>query len=401
MFIHYGLYSQLGRGEWIQFQERIPRDEYAKLAEEFAPAENCVDLWLDLAVEAGMNYAVFTTKHHDGFCFFDTQTTGFKLPAFQGGRDLVAEFVEGCRKRGLKVGLYLSNLDWRYPGYFDLQRYPESADACGQALHDQTRELLTRYGRIDLLWYDGEWVDMGGKNDVEDRPAFWRSQELLEMIYELQPHILVNNRLGIDADLDTPEQHVTASTPGRGWESCMTIGDPEAWGWSRFAPNRKAVPDLLKNLVVAAGGEGNYLLNIGPRPDGTVDASDAEPLRSIGRWLETHGEAIYGSERFFPDYTRHWQGGYTRKGNMVYITLFRYSTEVPVPLLRPLPVRAKLIGSDVELSVREGFNQGFVIEGLPEEPPTWPYPVLKLEFAEPPQRVEEEDRAAWIENKVT
>jgi alpha-L-fucosidase len=219
------------------------------------------------------------------------------------------------------------------------------------------------------------------------------------MIYELQPHILVNNRLGIDADLDTPEQHVTASKPGRGWESCMTIGDCEAWGWSSHAFNRKTVPELLKCLIVAAGGEGNFLLNIGPKPDGSVDAQDAEPLREMGRWLRVNGEAICGSKRFFHDYTRHWQGGYTRKGNTVYISLFRYSSEVPVPLLRPLPVKAELLGSEAELRVREGFNQGFVIEGLPTDPPGM-YPVIKLEFAEAPRRVEEPDHAAWIENGV-
>ncbi len=400
MFIHYGLYSMLGRGEWVQWQERIPRDEYAKLAQDFAPLENCVDLWLDLAVEAGMKYAALTTKHHDGFCLFHTQTTEFSLPAMHSGRDLVEEFVEGCRKRDLKVGLYLSNLDWRYPGYFDPLRYPESADAVVEALHVQTRELLSHYGQIDLLWYDGDWVDMGGKNDVEDRPGFWRSRELLDQIYDLQPHILVNNRLGIDADLDTPEQHVSASKPGRGWESCMTIGDPEAWGWSPGATNRKQVPELLKNLIVAAGGEGNYLLNIGPAPDGRVGESDAAPLREMGHWLRDHGEAIYGSQRFFPDYTRHWQGGYTRKGNTVYISLFRYSQEVPVPLLNPMPKRATLLSDGRELKLRPGFNQGFVIEGLPEKQPAWPYPVIKLEFAEAPRRVEEEDHAAWMYNGV-
>jgi alpha-L-fucosidase len=400
MFIHYGLYTLMGRGEWIQWQERIPRDVYRQLANDFKPKPGCVDEWLDLAVEAGMKYAALTTKHHEGFCLFDTATTDFKLPAYLDGRDLVAEFVEGCRKRGLKVGLYLSNFDWNNPGYAEPERYPEDYERCVRDLHEQTRELLTNYGQVDLLWYDDPCIGVADGVKQRSRAEYWRGEELLAMIYELQPQILVNDRLGIPADLDTPEQHVTASAPGRGWESCMTIADPESWGWSKHAPNRKTTPELLKNLIIAASGEGNYLLNIGPMPDGSVEPKDAQPLREIGEWLKLHGEAVYGSQRYFPDYTRHWQGAYTRKGNVVYITLFRYSTEVPVPLLRPLPVRATLLSDGSELSIREGHNCGFVIEGLPEKPPVPVQAVIKLEFAEALKRVEESNTADWISGKV-
>jgi alpha-L-fucosidase len=313
---------------------------------------------------------------------------------------LVREFVEGCRQRGLKVGLYLSNFDWNNRGYAEPERYPEDYARCVRDLHEQTRELLSHYGQIDLLWYDDPCIGVADGVNQRSRSEFWKADELLAMIYELQPQILVNDRLGIKADLDTPEQHVTASEPGRGWESCMTIADPESWGWSKHAPNRKTTPELLKNLIMAASGEGNYLLNIGPMPDGSVDPRDADALSAIGDWLKVHGEAVYGSQRYFPDYTRHWQGAYTRKANTVYITLFRYSTEVPVPLLRPLPVRATLLSDGRELTVREGHNQGFVIEGLPEDPPVPVQPVIKLEFAEAPYRIQESDAAAWVENLV-
>jgi alpha-L-fucosidase len=400
MFIHYGLYSLMGRGEWIQWQERIPRDVYRELADDFHPKPGCVDEWLDLAVAAGMKYAAMTTKHHEGFCLFDTATTDFKLPAFHAGRDLVGEFVKGCRKRGLKVGLYLSNFDWNNPGYAEPERYPQDYRRCVSDLHEQTRELLTNYGRIDLLWYDDPCIGVADGVNQRSRADYWRGGELLAMIYELQPQILVNDRLGVPADLDTPEQHVTASAPGRGWESCMTIADPESWGWSRHAPNRKTVPELLKNLSLAASGEGNYLLNIGPMPDGSVDPLDAEPLRAIGEWLKVHGEAIYGSQRYFPDYTRHWQGVYTRKGKTVYIILFRYSSEVPVPLLEPFPVKATLLSDGSGLSIHPGYNRGFVVKGLPDEPPVPVQPVIKLEFDETPRRVMESDHAAWIEGNV-
>lgn len=397
MFIHYGLYTLLGRGEWVQYQERLPRDVYRNLAPTFRPDADCVSYWLDLAVAAGMRYAVLTTKHHDGFCLFETDTTSFKFPAFAGGRDLVAEFVAGCRERDLKVGLYLSNFDWNEPGYFEPDLYPESKERLVRTLHAQTEELLTRYGRIDLLWYDGAWVSLGERK--ADIPAFWESEALLKCIYKLQPHILVNNRLGIAADLDTPEQHVTASIPGRGWESCMTIGDAEAWGWTRYPCNRKTVSQLLQSLALAASGEGNFLLNIGPRPDGRVDREDEERLRFLGDWMRLHGEAVYGSTRFFPEYTRHWQGAYTRKGRTVYLMLFRYSTEVPVPLIQPHPTQAWLLPDYLPLTIRAGPNCGFVLEGLPDIPPYAYQCVIKMEFPARPQRVSEPDRAAWIENR--
>ncbi len=400
MFIHYGLFSLPGRGEWIMWQERIPAKDYHKLANAFQPVKNCVDQWLDLAVEAGMKYAVFTTKHHDGFCLFDSKTTDFKTTATKCGRDLVQEFTDGCRKRGLKVGLYLSNIDWNYHGYFEPKRYPASKRALVDSLHTQTRELLTNYGKIDVLWYDGEWVDLGRK-EVKSFARFWRSKELLKNIYALQPHILVNNRLGIPADLDTPEQHVTASKPGRGWESCMTIGDAEAWGWTKYGVNRKPVSTLLHNLAIAASGEGNYLLNIGPRPDGTPEPEEAKHLRAMGKWLRLNGEAIYGSQRLFPDYTRHWQGAYTRQGKTVYISLFRYSSpEIPLPLMRPLPVKATLLGSKKKLGIEPGPNASIRITGLPKRPPVAIQPVLKLEFKEAPRRVEETNHGAWIDGEV-
>jgi alpha-L-fucosidase len=400
MFIHYGISTVLGRGEWAQWQERIPRDEHLKLAHTFNPKDDCVDEWLDLAVEAGMKYAVFTTKHHEGYCYFNTKTSAFNFYNHHQGRDLVAEFVEGCRQSGLKVGLYLSNFDWNNPGYAEPERYPQDYERCVSDLHTQTCELLSNYGPIDVLWYDDPCIGVADGVNQRNRGEFWRAGELLQKIYDLQPHILVNNRLGIDADLDTPEQHVTASAPGRGWESCMTIGDAESWAWSKYAPNRKTVPQLLHHLVIAASGEGNYLLNIGPMPDGSVAPKDAQPLREMGKWLEVHGEAIYGSQRYFPDYTRHWQGAYTRKGKTVYIILFRYSSEVPVPLLEPLPIRATLLSNGQELSIHPGHNRGFVLNGLPDEPPVPVYPVIKLEFDEPPCRVKESDLSAWIEGKV-
>ncbi|MGJ3242437.1 MAG: alpha-L-fucosidase [Opitutales bacterium] len=402
LFIHYGLYAIPGRGEWVQFRERIPRDDYRRLAEQFAPAANCADQWVQLAVRAGMKYAVLTTKHHDGFCLFPTDTVDFHIGNFLPGRDLVGEFVEACRRHGLKVGFYLSNIDWGFPGYFEPEAYPENRDALVQSLHDQTRELLTRYGKIDVLWYDGAWV-AHGKVEVPSIPAFWRSEELLAMIRELQPDILVNNRLGLPADLDTPEQHVTASETGRGWESCMTIGDPGGWGWIRHNPNRKTLPQLLQNLCLAAAGEGNFLLNIGPMPDGSVDLGDREPLESIGRWLADHGQAIYGSKRIWPGNVHHSQGIYIGgPDNGAYLCLFRYSSDRTVLIELKTPVRtATLLGVDQPLTVETGANGKTVLTGFPAAPPHPAVSVVKLDLAGPAEPFEEPDKAAWIEGKLS
>ena len=182
----------------------------------------------------------------------------------------MAEYVKACRKAGLKVGFYYSLLDWRFPGYWEPDKYPESAEAMVRQAHDQVRELLTQYGKIDVLWYDGGWLRNTFPPQIDLMIPFWRSKKLNAMARRLQPHILINNRSGTQEDLDTPEQHVTASAKGRGWESCMTIGDHVGWGYVKNNPNFKTTPQLLQYLVQAASGEGNYLLNIGPKPDGSV-----------------------------------------------------------------------------------------------------------------------------------
>jgi alpha-L-fucosidase len=262
-------------------------------------------------------------------------------------------------------------------------------------LHAMVEELLSNYGQIDVLWFDGSWVDVGRK--PVDQPAFWRSQELLDRIYELQPGILVNNRLALDADLDTPEQHVTASDAGRGWETCMTIGDESAWGYARHNPVRKTLGQLLRNLSKAAAGEGNYLLNIGPDGRGAIVPEDAAVLTRIGEWLRVHGEAIYGSKRFPLDLTWYSQGRCTRKGNTLYLHVNWWSApEIVVPLFKELPTSATLLTTGQTLTVDRASNHRMVIGGLPWESPHEAMTVIKLEFDQEPELVHEDDHAAWL-----
>lgn len=397
MFIHWGLYSLLRRGEWTMFCERIPKDEYAKLAQRFNPVKFDADAWAGLAAEAGMKYVVLTTRHHDGFCLFDSKVSDFTSVKTRARRDFVAEYVSALRKAGLKVGFYYSLLDWRFPGYFEPLKDPGSAQEMVQQFHDQVRELMTNYGKIDVLWYDGDWISHGNVN--VDKAQFWRSKGVNAMVRKLQPHILINNRSGIDEDLDTPEQHVTASKPGRGWESCMTIGDSCGWGYIHNNPNMKTVPQLIQHLVTAAAGEGNFLLNVGPRPDGTIRNEERSRLRAIGRWLEVNGEAIYGSERCHlnPGMLGLW----TAKKNTGYLNVFRWpGKEAAVPLVKTRAVSAELLGYKGKVQVRQECNGRLVIGGLPSVPPHPAASVIKVVFDEKPEAMSEKDKSAWLFGKA-
>jgi len=395
LFIHWGLYSMLERGEWVMFRERIPRGEYRKLADSFTGDAFDADAIARLAVDAGMKYAVLTTRHHDGFCLWDSGVTDYNSVKSGAKRDFVREYVDACRRHGLRVGLYISDKDWCEPGYWEPETYPESAKRLVDNLHAMVEELLTSYGKIDVLWFDGSWVDVGRKKVEES--AFWRSGELLNRIYDLQPGILVNNRLGLDADLDTPEQHVTASEGGRGWEACMTIGDESAWGFSRHNPVRKTPGQLIRNLSKAACGEGNFLLNIGPDGRGSIVPEDAAVLKRMGEWLKVHGEAIYGSERF--DITPTWysQGSCSRKGNTVYLHLNWWSSPgIVVPLFRHLPRKATLLTTGQELTVSHRSNHRMILGGLPVLSPHEAMTIIRLDFDREPELVEESDHAAWL-----
>jgi alpha-L-fucosidase len=399
LFIHWGLYSLLGRGEWAMFQERIPKDEYAKLARRFNPKKFDPNAWAAMAKDAGMKYAVLTTRHHDGFCLFDSEVSDFTAPKTGAKRDLVAEYVKAFRKAGLKVGFYYSLLDWRFPGYFTPDKYGPSAKAMVRQFHEQVRELMTNYGKIDLLWYDGGWIAHG--KYAKNVAAFWGSAEVNAMARGLQPHLVINNRSGLDEDLDTPEQHVTASGWGRGWESCMTIGDSCGWGYIHHNPNMKTVTQLLQNLVTAASGAGNYLLNVGPKPDGTIRDEEKERLAAVGKWIRKHknGESIYGSERC----TLHGGmiGMWTAKGRTGYLHVLRWpGSEAVVPLVASKVKSASLLATGKRLKVRQEHNGRLVISGLPSAPPDPHISVIKVQFDGPLKSMAEMDIAAWLLGKA-
>jgi alpha-L-fucosidase len=257
-----------------------------------------------LAKAAGMKYLVFTSKHHDGFCEFDSQLTDYKITHSPFKRDVVAELAQTCHEAGLKLGFYYSPPDWHHPDYRtdNHQRYI-------QYLHGQIRELCTRYGKLDILWFDG----LGGS--AKD----WDAENLFKMLRELQPHILINNRAGLSADWDTPEQEIGKFQNHRAWETCMTLCNQWAW---KPKDEMKSLKQCLQTLVRCAGGDGNLLFNVGPMPTGQIEPRQDKRLREMGEWLAKYGESIYAT-RGGPFKPGAW-GASTHKANTIYLHAFNW-----------------------------------------------------------------------------
>ncbi len=380
MFIHWGLYSLLGRAEWVMYLERIPRSEYARLAGEFRAECFDADSWVECARLAGMRYVVFTARHHDGFSLFDTQYSDFKSTNTPAGRDFVAEYVDACRRAGLRVGLYYSLLDWRWDAYWrGPQRDPEAWSRFLEYVHGQVEELCSNYGRIDVLWFDGAWPY---------KPEDWRAEELLTKVRKLQPQIIVNNRTGLPGDFETPEQHVPWwSPPKRPWETCMTMND--SWGYFEGDRNWKTPRQVIATLVTVVSLGGNLLLNVGPRGDGAFPPEAVELLSHIGRWMRSNGESIYGASGA-PFTTT--VGPITAKGNKAYVHALRWPGKaITVAGVGNTVSGAYLLATGEEVRFRQEGDRVF-LEGLPATPPD-PYDtVIVLELDGPPRGVEYKPR---------
>ena len=232
LFLHWGCYAQIGKGEWNMFYERTPRDEYARLASTFDPQEFNPREWARIAAAAGMKYMILTTRHHDGFCLFDSQVSDFtSVKCSPQHRDYVREYADACREAGLKVGFYYSEMDWRFNGYFNYKTDPEDAAAMKKQCYDQVLELMSHYGKVDILWYDGLWLAHDPATDSGDSLSFWEGKKLNDMVRRLQPDIVINNRLGDPADFSTPEGAIVPpKDPDRPWECCKTMTS----GWGHY-----------------------------------------------------------------------------------------------------------------------------------------------------------------------
>ena len=317
MFIHWGLYSRLKLGEWVKQFEGIPDSEYDKLAEGFKPDEGFARQWAKTAKAAGMRYVVFTTKHHDGFCLFNTRHTDFNSVKTGDRRDYVQEVVEAFRSEGLRIGLYHSICDWREPSWRN-----GDAPAYAAFIKGQVRELLTQYGQIDMLWYDG------GMFTDKLTPATLALAEINSLARKLQPGILINDRSGSPEDFSTCENECHPAPMGRDWEMCICIND--IWGYCEHDYNYKTVNQLVFMLANCACRGGNLLLNVGPRPDGPIPGGQIARLEAVGAWLKVNGESIYGCERL--DKPGIGCGRITRANGSTYIhSLYWFGERFRIP----------------------------------------------------------------------
>ena len=360
MFIHWGLYSQLGRHEWVMNRERIPVEEYEKLADTWKPKEQPARQWAQLAKQAGMKYMVMTTKHHEGFCLWNTQQTDYNAVKRGPGRDLVQEYVDACREFGLKIGFYYSLMDWHHPDgaccakdEAARRRFVDFTQGC-------VREICSNYGKVDILWYDVSWP-LGSAEE-------WESAKMNAMVRELQPDILINNRAQLDEDFGTPEGHVTPAGKGRPWEACMSFND--SWGYMPSSIDWRSVRDVLEMLRTAAAGEGNLLLNIGPKPDGSVQEQAVERLIPVGKWIKQNGEALYGKvDRI--DGKLEWMlvGNWTMKGNTAYFWCNRWpGKELVIGGLQTKVKKVSLLAKE-EPIVFEQTAERLILKDLSESNP--------------------------------
>src|SRR5579872_1311420 len=365
MFIHWGLYSVLGRHEWVMEEEGIPVREYEKLADRFTPKPNAARDWAKLAKRAGQKYMVMTTKHHEGFCNFNTKLTDYCAPKKACGRDLVAEFVEAARGEWLRVGFYYSLMDWHHPDGARCATDEAARKRFVEYTHGLVRELCTNYGKLDVLWYDVAWpLDAEG----------WESKKMNAMVRQLQPEIIINNRSKIAEDFDTPEQHIQASK--RAWEACMTMND--SWGYQRADDDWKSPKTVVRNLITCARGGGNYLLNIGPKADGSIPEESVEILTAVGRWVNKNGPTIYDVDLCQPHNSTY--ANFTRKGNTLYIHChFWPGNTVSIGGLRNKVLSAKFFASGQPVKFhQEEFRVQFT--GLPAKPPDDPVTTLAVEL---------------------
>ena len=347
MFIHFGLYSMPARHEWIKSYEMIPEEKYDTYFKYFNPDLFDAHKWAKTAKKAGMKYAILTTKHHEGFCMFDSKYTDYKITNTPFGRDLVKEYVEAFRAEGLRVGFYYSLLDWHHPDFTIDRIHPRRQDTdayeqnknrdmkkYAEYMRNQVRELLTEYGKIDILWLDFSyswseerdlsWMKGKGKED-------WESEKLIALVRELQPEIIINNRSEIEQDLWTPEQFQLREWERHSetgelvtWEACQTFSG--SWGYNRDEHTWKSPKILVDMLINTVSCGGNLLMNVGPTSRGCFDKRATEALEVYAEWMKYNSRSIYGCTMAEPEFIAPRGTRLTQSvdGSRLYIHIMEY-----------------------------------------------------------------------------
>lgn len=294
MFFHWGLYSILGRGEWAFYNEKIDKDEYRALADQFNPQDFEMKELVDTAVQLGAKYMVMVTRHHDGFALWDSPGSyeGFTSFNTSSKRDFVKEYSDACREAGLRVGLYYSPMDWRFPGYFDPKGLLENAMLMKEQCYRQVEELCSGYGKVDILWYDGGWLSHKGTD--ADGAWLWEPIKLNTIAREYNPNMLINPRSGLEGDFQCDEgtHKIAGSIIKTPWEKCMSI----TRGWSWYNDDYcMSCEEIIRMIVDVVCRGGNILLNVGPDRNGKLSQNVIDTMGKVGEWLEENGESIYGT----------------------------------------------------------------------------------------------------------
>jgi alpha-L-fucosidase len=406
MFIHWGAYSVASvEASWPIMEPNIAwhitEPEYVSLYKRFNPVKYDPQAWVELAKQAGQRYMVFTTKHHDGFCMFDSALTEYKITNTPYGKDVTAMLAKAAHDAGMPLGFYYSPPDMHHPGYRDTSRpvkdtwhgdpsRPEWANYLNY-MEGQLRELLTKYGPVALVWFDGL-----------DREEKYQGQRFISLIHELQPAALVNDRIGVDGDFVTPEQFIPDTIPTRRtarnwsgtarsqastqatvplpedfqlWETCMTIND--TWAYNKYDQHFKSVKVLIQDLVNVASKGGNFLLDVGPTPEGTIQPEFIERLQAMGKWMKVNGDSIYGTT-YGP-----WQnlpfGKTTAKGKTIYLHVFDWPSkpELEVAGLKSRVTRIRVLGTGKKAHFKQ--KRGRLLITVPRTAPDPNDSVLRID----------------------
>lgn len=376
MFIHFGLYSMLGRGEWVMNREQISPAEMEKIAKTFKPDQFNAEELCQLAVDGGMKYVIFTTMHHDGFRMYDTAITDYNAKAVCG-RDLVEEVVTAARKYGLKIGLYHSLNNWyNQPDAVAALESKEDYEKFIENTFERIKEVAKKFNPVDIFWYDGWWpFDANG----------WQAVRMNEMISKIQPHIIFNGRNCLPGDFGTPEGHLAVPDPWRPWEACMTLNNH--WGYHISDNDWKSPREVVRMLLTCANGKGNLLLNVGPRGDGSIPEETSRIIREVGEWMRNGGEEAISNNNimklgpYFREENEYsdWEGSgtFTASGNNMFLTMMYYPGRQLT--LTGLEMNVKRITTKQTGELKFVQDGGKLVVDLPETLANAFCPVLKME----------------------
>jgi alpha-L-fucosidase len=414
MFIHWGVYSRAGgewkgdpnHGEWLQFSAKIPLAEYTEYAKGFNPVDFDAEEWVRIAKDAGMKYLVITTKHHDGFALFDSPSNAYNIVDWTAfGRDPLKELADACHAAGIRFGVYYSlGRDWHDPDVptgkgdnkgwrSNLLDYPDEdskvfSNYFERKVKPQIRELLTQYGQVDIMWFD-----------TPECISPEESAELRDLIRELQPECIINNRIGNGlGDYGTPEQKIPSGKEIQPWETCMTVSS-RFWGYNKSVGYRDA-EQLTRNLIDIASKGGNYLLNVGPTGEGVIPAASVERLEAMGKWLRVNGEAIYGcgptpfgsevghysdtelDKNGKPLFVSDWKWRATSRPGKLYIHCFEWPERIQIPDPGQTVTQAYLLADPEHTALSMKQDASGISVWLPKQAPDPVASVICLELAD-------------------